>query len=663
MTISPISLDSLDAAVDLLFARTGNTLRMAAPLGLGKPHRLLNAITRRVSAQPQLSLKLYTALSLTPPTPRSDIEKRFLGPFLARQFGEDFPALDYALAMRADNLPANIEVEEFYFQSGGLLGKGRAQRHYNNLNYTHVARAVAERHVNALVQLVAREPGGQRLSMSCNPDLTLDLLDELDALGLPRPLIIAEVHPDLPFMDGHAAVDPGFFDAVLDLPGPAPQLFALPREPVSDADYAIGLYASTLVRDGGSLQIGIGTLSDALTHALILRHTRNDTYRALIKALWPEVESSPLVCRWGGLGPFEQGLFGASEMVMDGFMHLIEAGVIKRRVIDDQPLMQRVYERRASDDDLARLESLGQHLHGGFFLGSKDLYRWLRELPPHERQRIGMTRISHINELYGGQEALERLQRREARFFNTCMMMNLLGAATSDALENGQVVSGVGGQYNFVAMAHALRESRSALMLRAVRDSGGKPGSNVVWNYGHTTIPRHLRDVVVTEYGIADLRGRSDEDCIRAMLAISDARFQPALSRSAIAAGKLAADWTNPNDAARRSPEHIARTLARFRANGDLPDYPLGSDFTAVEQRLVRALGWLKRATATPSGKARTIAMAMWQRAPADNEAMARMGLSQPATLAQRLLRRLLCTALQATTRAAGTEDAAIQNR
>src|SRR3546814_9826641 len=67
-------------------------------------------------------------------------------------------------------------------------------------------------------------------------------------MGLPRPLIIAEVHPDLPFMDGHAALDPGFFDAVLDLPGPAPQLFALPREPVADADYAIGLYASTLVR-------------------------------------------------------------------------------------------------------------------------------------------------------------------------------------------------------------------------------------------------------------------------------------------------------------------------------------------------------------------------------------------------------------------------------
>src|SRR3546814_9225910 len=102
------------------------------------------------------------------------------------------------------------------------------------------------------------------------------------------------------------------------------------------------------------------------------------------------------------------------------------------------------------------------------------------------------------------------------------MMTNLLGAATSDALDNGQVVSGVGGQYNFVAMAHALRESRSTLMLRAVRESGGKTRSYVVWTYGHTTIPRHLRDVAITEYGIADLRGRNDEACIRAILARSE---------------------------------------------------------------------------------------------------------------------------------------------
>src|SRR5690606_8039355 len=99
----------------------------------------------------------------------------------------------------------------------------------------------------------------------------------------------------------------------------------------------------------------------------------------------------------------------------------------------------------------------------------------------------------------------------------------------SDALEDGRVVSGVGGQYNFVAMAHALPDARSILMFRALRDDAGKPQSNVRWNYGHTTIPRHLRDFFINEYGIADLRNRTDEDCVIAMAGITDAAFQSSL--------------------------------------------------------------------------------------------------------------------------------------
>jgi len=164
----------------------------------------------------------------------------------------------------------------------------------------------------------------------------------------------------------------------------------------------------------------------------------------------------------------------------------------------------------------------------------------------------------------------------------------------------------------------------------------------VVWNYGHTTIPRHLRDVAITEYGVADLRGRSDEDCIRAMLAISDSRYQPTLAQSAIAAGKLAANRIDGSAAKRNTPEHLANVLAPFRASGDLPDYPLGSDFTLVEQRLVKALGWLKRNTATPKMKLATIGQALFTSSPNDPEAMARMGLSAPSGMREKLLARLL---------------------
>src|SRR3989454_4625727 len=81
--------------------------------------------------------------------------------------------------------------------------------------------------------------------------------------------------------------------------------------------------------------------------------------------------------------------------------------------------------------------------------------------------------------------------------------------------------------------------ARSDVMLRATRRADRRTTSNIRWNYGHTTIPRHLRDVVVSEYGIADLRGKTDRDVIAAMLAIADSRFQDELLRRAKDAGKI----------------------------------------------------------------------------------------------------------------------------
>ena len=64
---------------------------------------------------------------------------------------------------------------------------------------------------------------------------------------------------------------PNEFDFMLDSPATDFPLFAPPREPVSLADYAAGLHAASLVPDGGTLQIGIGSLGDAVAQALVLR--------------------------------------------------------------------------------------------------------------------------------------------------------------------------------------------------------------------------------------------------------------------------------------------------------------------------------------------------------------------------------------------------------
>ncbi|MFD0739216.1 acetyl-CoA hydrolase/transferase C-terminal domain-containing protein [Lysobacter koreensis] len=654
----PVYLDSLDAAVDLLLARVAGPLHVGAPLGLGKPHRLLNALYARIERDPSRPLHLYTALSLDPPGGGKGLEARFLAPFVQRHFGDDFPKLAYVQALKRNALPAHIEVEEFYLQSGALLHSTQAQRRYASLNYTHVARALAERGVNLIVQKVAREADvrhgrAPRLSLSCNTDLTFDAVDAIVASGRPRPLLVAEVDPELPWLGGEAAVDASYFDAVVTPPGPYPKLFGLPRQPVTDADYAIGFYASTLVRDGGTLQIGIGALADALCHALALRHSDNAAYRRVLAALDParfdQERLDPLHTDPRDLLPFAQGLYGCSEMLNEGFKRLVEVGVIRRKVVDDLALMQRLADGVASDDDRAELARDGQFLHGAFYLGSPEFYTWLRELSDAPRRGIGMKRVSEVNELYGGNEALERLQRRDARFFNSCMMATALGAAVSDGLDDGRVVSGVGGQYNFVAMAHALPAACSVLMLRATREVHGRRSPNIVWNYGHATIPRHLRDVYISEYGIARVRGATDEDCVLAMAAIADADSQHGLVETAQRHGKLRGDFAPPPSWARNTGARLRAALAPLRRDGTLPDYPLGSDFTAVEQRLVKALGWLKTHTGSRGGKLRTLARAVFAGPCADAEALERMQLAAPRGLAAWLEARVLGLGLRET--------------
>jgi len=316
-------------------------------------------------------------------------------------------------------------------------------------------------------------------------------------------------------------------------------------------------------------------------------------------------------------------LYGCSEMFVNGLLALAEAGVV----------------RRPADEH-------GVLVHGGFFLGPGSFYQRLREMPLAQRARFAMTAISFINELYGD-EALKRRQRRDARFINTVFGMTLMGAAVADQLEDGRVLSGVGGQYNFVAQAHALEDARSLLLVRSWRESAGEVTSNLTWTYGHCTIPRHLRDLVVTEYGIADLRGQTDSEVIARLLAISDSRFQPELMAKAKAAGKLPADFQLDPRFTDNTPERLE--AIRQRHGRLFPEYPLGCDFSDEERALLRALDWLKRkfrlSEMLDLGKAALDAPAP-EAFPAHLE---RMGLEQPQGFKDELYQRLLLAGLQAT--------------
>src|SRR3546814_2760133 len=110
-------------------------------------------------------------------------------------------------------------------------------------------------------------------------------------------------------------------------------------------------------------------LSDALFHALALRHVDNASYRRVLVALDPDLEHHPAVIASGGLGPFEKGLYGCSEMINEGFKLLVYRGVMRRRVVDKLPLMQRIDDGTASERDRELVERDGQFLPGAFCPG------------------------------------------------------------------------------------------------------------------------------------------------------------------------------------------------------------------------------------------------------------------------------------------------------
>ncbi|MEX5349974.1 acetyl-CoA hydrolase/transferase C-terminal domain-containing protein [Pseudomonas juntendi] len=614
---------SIDQAVEQVLARLPAHIHMGLPLGLGKPNAFVNALYARIRECPERQLTIYTALSLGRPPLGDGLQRRFLEPFIERVFA-DYEELDYLADLRNDTLPANIRIEQFFLQPGSLLHSEAAQQDYVSSNYSHAARDINAKGLNLVAQLVATTPErpGQ-LSLACNPDITLDLLPMLArrrAAG-ETILLLGQAHTELPYMPGDAELGEDDFDLLIEAPERR-RLFSTPNMPVSTQDHCIGLHASALVRDGGTLQIGIGAMGDAVAAALLARQGDNAGYRAVLQAL--DVTSwQALIDREGGLDAFAEGLYGCSEMFVNGLLALVEAGVI-RRPADERGVL----------------------VHGGFFLGPQAFYQRLREMSLEQRRRFAMTGIGFINELYG-QEALKRRQRRDARFVNTVFGMTLLGAGVADQLEDGRVLSGVGGQYNFVAQAHALEGGRSILLLRSWRETGGEVTSNLFWSYGHCTIPRHLRDIVVTEYGIADLRGQTDSEVIARLLAISDSRFQPQLMEQAKAAGKLPKNFQLDARFTDNTPERLEKI--REQHGRLFPEYPLGCDFTAEERDLLRALNWLKSkfklSEVLELGKA-----ALDAPAPEAYAAqLARMGLEQPQGLKEELYQRLLLAGLAAT--------------
>ena len=111
------------------------------------------------------------------------------------------------------------------------------------------------------------------------------------------------------------------------------------------------------MRDGGTLQVGIGEMGDALIYALLLRHQQNAAWRGTLETLGMG-EAAPLIEACGGNAPFTRGLFAASEMFVDQLLELYRAGVLRRRAYDCLALERVLAAGQAERFDASILSAL-----------------------------------------------------------------------------------------------------------------------------------------------------------------------------------------------------------------------------------------------------------------------------------------------------------------
>jgi acyl-CoA hydrolase len=245
--------------------------------------------------------------------------------------------------------------------------------------------------------------------------------------------------------------------------------FPLQDPPPSAADRAIADNARAFIPDGATLQTGIGSVPSSLV---------------------------------GLLAEGDGGDYGVhSEMFTTGLMHLHESG--------------KVTNRKGVFDGVSVATFAG---------GSEELYDWLRG-----NQDVAFLPVEVINspELIG--------RNRLMTTINGAIAVDIHGQVVADTIAGAQF-SGIGGHEDFVAGPALDLDDRSLLCLPSTAEVGGKTISRVVpwFDAGAViTTPRHQVDVIVTEYGAAELQGKTIRGRGEALAAIAHPDFRDDLFEAA----------------------------------------------------------------------------------------------------------------------------------
>ncbi|MCS7312922.1 MAG: 4-hydroxybutyrate CoA-transferase [Acidobacteria bacterium] len=282
-------------------------------------------------------------------------------------------------------------------------------------------------------------------------------------------IVIAQVNPRMPRTLGDVFIHVSRLEALVEVDEPIPEL---ERRPATDVELRIGRYVAELVDDGDTLQVGIGGIPDA-----VLAHLKD-----------------------------RRDLGVHSEMVSDGIMELLEAGVITG----------------------ARKTLHTGKVVASFILSSQTMYAYVHNNPVFEFHPCDYTNDPFI---------IARNDRMVA--INSALEIDLTGQVCADSLGTS-IYSGFGGQVDFIRGAAAARGGKPVIALPSTAQGGTvsrivpllKPGAGVVT----TRADVHY---VVTEYGVAYLFGKNLRQRAEALIAIAHPAFREALERAAYERGLL----------------------------------------------------------------------------------------------------------------------------
>ena len=297
--------------------------------------------------------------------------------------------------------------------------------------------------------------------------------DELRAAGAdPNRLLIIEVTPHLPWTSGLDGQTPNrlSLDEIDYVVRSDERPFELPSEPPSDADLAIARHIIDRIPLTATLQTGIGAIPNMVAQALCERP--------------------------GG----EYGIH--SEMFTDGLWALSTAGKVTN-------------SHKGVNDGVSVTT---------FALGSAGLYEWL-----HENRSVRMAPVSYVN------DPTVISQHRNFTSVNGAIGLDLFGQVVADSVA-GRQISGVGGHEDFVAGTDLDVDDTSFICLRSTIEVNGVVESRITAQLPPGSVvatPRHHTGLVVTEFGIADLRGATVTERAHALAEIAHPDFRARLHEAA----------------------------------------------------------------------------------------------------------------------------------